>query len=137
DNDHVGGQGLAVGQQDTVDVLVTCDLGDPDTAVDLHAVGGVQPTDGLADRRVEDASERRGQHVDDRDRGAATACAGGDLESDEAGAHDDDPRALDEHVAQGEAVVERPQDVYAVQSDAGQRARLGAGRDNDVGIVER
>ena len=87
--------------------------------------------------RAEAADQRRRRALEHGDGAAAAAGRGGDLEADEAGADDDDPRrAVGDARPQGERVVERAQlvdDRHGVL--AGEAAGRRAGGDDEP--VER
>ena len=93
-------------------------------AADVDAVGGVDRGRGPAHLGAEAADERRRQPLEHGHRAAAGAGRRGDLEADEPGADDHDPRrAVGDPLAQGERVVERAQ---LVDGRDGLLARAGA-----------
>ncbi len=108
-------------------VLADLDVGDRDAGVDREALLREQLLRFLRDRRVDDAEERR-QRFQHRHLGAQPPPHAAHLEADHARA--DDAELLRHGGNRERAVV--VEHAHVVDRDAGQRARLRAGRDDHV-----
>ena len=73
----------AVGQLDLLDVVGALNLGDPDAAPHVDALGAVQPRDQLADLLAEHRGQRRRLRLDEHDVDPELAQARRHLAADE------------------------------------------------------
>jgi hypothetical protein len=120
--------GFAVLLGDSVDSRVGQQ---PDTGLDVPAgEGGV-------DAGVEDARQRRGGHLDDRDRTTVVAGRGGDLRADPAGADDDQVAAALHGIAQDMSICAGVHGAHAVETvRARQGDRRRAGGDRQPAVID-
>ena len=89
DDDEIGVEFGAVGQHHLLDVLGSADLGDPDAAAHVDALGAVQPGHQRADLLAEHRRQRCRLRLHQDDVDAQLAQAGRHLAADEPGADDD------------------------------------------------
>ena len=124
DDDQVGRQLVATGSEDAPDGSV--DAGDPVdrlTEPQTHTCCGMPLGQELAGHRRDGAVEKSRSDLDHRDAHAESGSDRGQLEADEAAAHEDDRAGGAQVRAEPTSVVECPQRVHAGQPAAGDRHR--------------
>ena len=137
DDDEVGVEFGAVAEHHLLDPVGSADLGHPDAAAHVDALGAVQPRHQLADLLAEHRRQRRRLRFHQHDVDAHAAQAGRHLAADEPGADDDRAPRGAGLLAQRQALVERPQHVDALEIRE-RRNALGhqAGRDDQLVVGE-
>src|SRR5690606_38588403 len=118
DDDQFRLHGGAVAEAHGFDVAVALQVADTDIEAHVDAVVPVQVGEDGTDVRAEDALQRRGERVDQRDLGADPAGGGGDLAADPARADDGHVVDAAQAFAEVAAVVEGAQRQYAVEVGA-------------------
>ena len=111
DHDEIGIEFGAVAEHHLLHLLCSPDLGNADPAPHVHPFRAVQPCDQRSDLLAQHRGQRRWLRLDQDDIDAEPAQARGHLTADEPRAdHDRVPRRRGP-LAQGEALVDRAQDV--------------------------
>jgi hypothetical protein len=133
---QVGGQLGTVGQHDGLDMAGAADLGDPDAAADVDAVGPVQPRHQFADLLTEHAGQRGRLRLDQRDIHPELAQAGRRFTADETGADHHRAAGGGRVAAQHQTVFERADHPDAVDvAEAGNAPRHQPGGDDELVIA--
>ena len=104
----------------------------------VDPLGSMQRAEPAAQPGTEHALQGMRRRLDHCHRGAQRASARGHLLPDEAGADDGEPRAVGEHAAQRDRIVEGPQLRHVVVAGQDREgARPTAGRDQQLRVAQR